>query len=225
VQKKIVWAIGALVLGASVYVGSSLWAQTGPAPAAPASPPQPKTRIAFVNLAYILKHYDKVNALTADMKASYQVYERQAKDKKAMMEKYEAENAKPETPAAKREANLVEMTKLKRDIEDINNMAKKALGEKSDANTVTLYQEIQDAAARYAMANNFEMVLQFSDAFTQEDYSSPMNIMSKMQTRACLPMYYQSGNDISLQVVTNLNDAYKKANPGVVPAGTGAAPK
>ena len=57
-----------------------------------------------------------------------------------------------------------------------------------------------------------------------------MNIMNKMQTRACIPMYYQQGNDISLQVVTALNDAYAKTNPAaagtVVPAaGTGGAPK
>ena len=173
-----------------------------------------------MNLAYVLKNYKKVAALTEDMKSGFTTFEADAKKAKAEMERLDAENSKPETPAAKREANIVQMTKLKRDIEDVNNNAKKVLGQKSDANTVTLYREIQDVAARVATANGFEMVLQFSDAFTAEDYNSPMNIMSKMQTRACLPMYYQQGNDISLQVVNLLNETYVKAAPaGTAPAG------
>ena len=127
------------------------------------------------------------------------------------------------------EENLKIITKLKREIEDVNSEARTALAPKSEANTIGVYRDIQDAAARFAMANGFEMVLQFQDGFTQEDYNSPMNIMNKMQTRACIPMYYQQGNDISMQVVNALNDAYLKANPGagtVVPAGgTGGAPK
>jgi Skp family chaperone for outer membrane proteins len=228
VKNQIVWAVGALALAASVYVGGTLWAQQAGAPVAttpPSAAPQPHTRIAFVNLAYVLKNYVKVNALTDDMKKNFTEFEAKAKGKKAQMEQLDTENQNPQTAQAKREANMESMKQLKRDIEDINAQAKKILGDKSDANTVTLYREIQDAASRYAMANNFEMVLQFSDAFTETDYNSPMNIMSKMQTRACLPMFYQGGNDISMQVVTNLNDGYRKINPAAFTVPAGAAPK
>ena len=226
-KKKVVCAVGALALAASVIIGGTLLAQAqGAPPAAPAAPPAPTVKIAFINLAYVLKNYHKVDALAKEFKLRYETYEADAKQKKAQIEAMDLENSKPDTPAAKREENLQKITVLKRNIEDINANARKALAPQSEANTVGVYLDIQSAATKYAMANGFEMVLQFQDGFTQEDYNSPMNIMNKMQTRALIPMYYQQGNDISLQVVNSLNEAYKKANPAsaAAPAGTGAAP-
>ena len=227
-KKKVLCAVGALALGASVIVGGTLWAQAGGqpvAPTAPAAAKAPTVKVAFINLAYVLKNYRKVDALANDFKTRYQTYEADAKLKKSQMDAMEAENNDPKTVAAKREENLLKITQLKRDIEDINLKARKALAPQSEANTVGVYLDIQSAATRYAMANGFEMVLQFQDGCTEEEYKSPMNIMNKMQTRACIPMFYQTGNDISYQVVTALNEAYAKANPASTAApGTGTAP-
>jgi len=221
VKKKVLCAVGALALAASVIVGTTLLAQGAP----PAAPPAPTVKIAFINLAYVLKNYHKVDALAKDFEQRYKTYEADAKQKKAQIEAMDQENTKPETPAAKREENLQKITVLKRNIEDINATARKALAPQSEANTVGVYLDIQNAATKYAMANGFEMVLQFQDGFTKDDYNSPMNIMNKMQTRACIPMFYQQGNDISLQVVNALNEAYAKSNPASAAApGTGTAP-
>src|SRR4029077_5011203 len=48
VKKKVLWAVGALALGASVIVGSTLWAQGGGA--APSAPPPaaPQVKVAFL---------------------------------------------------------------------------------------------------------------------------------------------------------------------------------
>jgi Skp family chaperone for outer membrane proteins len=229
VKKQVVCAVGALALAASVIIGGTLLAQggaQGAPPAAPAAPPAPTVKIAFINLAYVLKNYHKVDALALAFKKSYEAYEVDAKQKKAQMDAMEAENNDAKTASAKKEENLQKMTQLKREIEDINVKARKALAPQSEANTVGVYLDIQNAATKYAMANGFEMVLQFQDGFTKEDYNSPMNVMNKMQTRACIPMFYQQGNDISLQVVNSLNEAYAKSNPAsaAAPAATGAAP-
>ncbi len=231
-KKKVLSTVGALALGASAIVGGTLWAQGGGTPTtAPATPPAahaPQVKLAFINLAYVLKNYKKVDALANEFKNGYKSFEDRAKPKQTEIERLTAENKAPAATPAKQEENLKTIKKLTREIEDINSEARTALAPKSEANTIGVYRDIQDAAARFAMANGFEMVLQFQDGFTADDYNSPMNIMNKMQTRACIPMYYQSSNDISLQVVNVLNDAYGKANPaaatGVAPA-SGTAPK
>jgi Skp family chaperone for outer membrane proteins len=204
-------------------VGSTLWAKqgAGTTPTAPAAQP-PKVKIAFINLAYVLKNYKKIDALNEDFKKTYQQYEAMAKPMQKQIEDLTAENKKAETAGDKRTANDETIKKLKRDIEDLNDKARKALAPKTEATTIAIYKEIQESAIRTAVANGFEMVLQFQDGSNAEDYNSPMNIMNKMQTRACIPMWYQGGNDISFQVVNSLNEAYAKV---AAPApGTGAAP-
>jgi Skp family chaperone for outer membrane proteins len=223
VKKKVLWAVGALALGASVIVGSTLWAKqgAGTTPTAPAAQP-PKVKIAFINLAYVLKNYKKIEALNEDFKKIYQQYEAMAKPMQKQIEDLMAENKKPETATDKRSANEKTITKLKRDIEDLNIKAREALAPKTEATTIAIYKEIQESAIKTAVANGFELVLQFQDGSTPEDYNSPMNIMNKMQTRACIPMWYQPGNDISYQVVTTLNETYAQA--GAPAPGTGATP-
>jgi Skp family chaperone for outer membrane proteins len=227
VKKKVLWAVGALALGASVIVGSTLWAQGGgAAPAAP--PPQaPQVKVAFLNLAYILKHSAKWNALMDQMKNDSKNFEEFIKPRQQQIEQFTAENKDTKTAQTKREENAATITRLQREIEDKTNDARKMLAPKSEANMVTIYRDIQDASARYALSNGFEIVLQYQDAFEKDDLNNPMNIIDKMRQRGCLPLWYQPGNDISMQVVISMNEAYKKVNPSAATAtspGGGTAP-
>jgi Skp family chaperone for outer membrane proteins len=221
VKKKVLWAVGALALGASVIVGSTLWAQGGGA--APSAPPPaaPQVKVAFLNLAYILKHSAKWNALMDQMKNDSKNFEEFIKPRQQQIEALKTENSDTKTTTAKKEENIATITRLNREIEDKTNDARKMLAPKSEANMVTIYRDIQDASARYALSNGFEIVLQYQDAFEKDDLNNPMNIIDKMRQRGCLPLWYQPANDISMQVVISMNEAYKKVNPGTA---TGAAP-
>jgi Skp family chaperone for outer membrane proteins len=212
VTKRIAWLGSALACGALFYLVVAVLTNANSArgSAAPAAAAKPQTRIAFVNLAYVLKNYKKVDALAGDFKTRYKDYEKEAQTKKSEMDALDAENNDPKTDVTKREENLQKMVQLKRDIEEINQKARKALAPQSEANTVEVYQDIQNAVKRYAEAHNFEMVLQFQDGFTEEDLKSPMNIMNKMQTRACIPIYLPKANDISSDVTSELNEALEK---------------
>jgi Skp family chaperone for outer membrane proteins len=225
VKKKVLWAVGALALGASVIVGSTLWAQGGgAAPANPTPPQAPQVKVAFINLAYILKHSAKWNALMDQMKGDSKNFEEFIKARQEQIDRLKTENNDAKTATAKKDENVATMTRLTREIEDKTAEARKMLAPKSETNMVTIYRDIQDAAARYAMSNGFEIVLQYQDGFTPEDYNSPMNIIDKMRQRGCLPLWYQQGNDISLQVVNSMNEAYKKLNPTAATSSTGTAP-
>lgn len=229
-MKRTTFALTASVLALGVvgYCGTRLWAQA--AATVPATRPavaEPRTRVALLNLAYVIKNYKKWEGFQAEIKANFKDFELKVQAKQKMMEDYAKQIQDPKSTATadQKEAYAKEITKLKREIEDINNEAKGYLGTKSDNQMVILYKEVQDAAQRYAVAHNYEMVLHYTDAVTQQDYYSPANIARKLQAGALMPLYATPGLDISQEVVIALNSAYRSsAATAPAPAGTGARP-
>ncbi len=106
------------------------------------------------------------------------------------------------------------MKDLKRKIEDNNTEAKLVLGKKSDDQMKILYMDVLEAAQRYAISHEFDMVLHYNDAVTKEDYFSAMNIARKVQTGALMPLYAAPGMDISTEVVHMLNYNVSPSTPG-----------
>jgi Skp family chaperone for outer membrane proteins len=197
-------------LGVAIYLGSHLSAQTtGTAPTAAA----PRTRIALLNLAYVIKSYKKWETFQGEFKTLYQGYEAQVNSKKGQAEALAKEINDPKTPQTAKEAKEKEIKKLQREVEDIQNDAKQALAKKSDDQMVLIYKEVRDVATRYAYSHNFDMVLHYNDATTQADFDSPMNIARKMNAGALMPLYVANGMDISMDVVNALNAAYANAAP------------
>jgi Skp family chaperone for outer membrane proteins len=213
-----------LALGLAGYLGSHLRAQqAGNAPAAPAFT-EPRTRIALINLAYVIKNYKKTETFQTEIKAEFKSYEGRAQANQTKLEQLAKHANEPGTTPQQREADQAEGTKLKREIEDLNNEAKKIIGKKNDEQMVILYREIQDAAQRYAVAHNYDLVLHYIDAVTQADYYSPGAIARKLQSSACMPMYQAPGLDISREVVMALNASYQRnagsqQQPAARPAG------
>jgi Skp family chaperone for outer membrane proteins len=208
VKRTVVFTAAVLALGLAAYLGSQLQAQQpGTAPARPAAA-EPRTRIALLNLAYVIKNYKKTETFQAEIKAEFKNYEARAQAKRAQMEQLAKHASDPKTTPEQRESDEKTITQLKREIEDINAEAKSTLGKKGDEQMVILYREIQDAAGRYAVAHNFEAVFHYLDATTQQDYYSPNMIVRKLQSPSLMPLYQAPGLDISVEVVMALNAAY-----------------
>jgi Skp family chaperone for outer membrane proteins len=169
---------------------------------------EPRTRVALLNLAYVIKNYKKTQTFQEEIKIEFKKYEERAQFKNKQMEELTKHASDPKTTPEQREADANEMKKLKREVEDINAEAKNILGKKGDEQMVILYREIQDAAQRYAVAHNYEAVFHYIDATTQQDYYSPGAIARKLQTPSLMPMYQAPGLDISMEVVMALNAAY-----------------
>src|SRR5262249_25095506 len=150
---------------------------------------EPRTRIALINLAYVIKNYKKTETFQSEIKAEIKSFEGRAQAKQTQLEQLAKHASDPAVPTQQREADSAEITKLKREIEDLQNETKKLLGKKNDEQMVILYREIQDAAQRYAVAHNYDLVLHYIDAVTQADYYSPGAIARKLQSSACMPMY------------------------------------
>jgi Skp family chaperone for outer membrane proteins len=205
VKKRLFSLLATLAFGVAILMTARTTAQQ---PAAPAVS-QPTTKIAVLNLSYVVKNYTKYIAFTNEMKKQMETYDGRVKGKKASLEAL-AKSVKPEMTAPQREQLEKEVKQIQRELEDISNEGKKFLGQKSDEQLVILYREVQAVAQRYAQARGFEMVLHFNDAMASTpEYYSPGNIARKMQAGALMPLYVHPGMDISPLVVQTLNAGHK----------------
>jgi Skp family chaperone for outer membrane proteins len=209
---------GALALGVAVYAGSRLSAQNTGA----TRPAAPQTRIALINLPYVIKNYEKYKSFIKEMQEEDKKYVEQIKTKKDIQEK-KAKEAAATPDAAKKEALEQEGRNLQRDIEDLAAKARKEMNKRGSDMMVQVYKEIRDAAWRHAQSNNFDLVLHFEDGSTAEEMNSAAVIMRKMNAGGCIPLHWNPALDISGHVLYALNAAYAGAT-GKPAAPASAAP-
>jgi Skp family chaperone for outer membrane proteins len=205
-------AAGVVALGVAICVGR-LWAYPQGAPAA-----EPKTKVALFNLTYVVKNYEKFKAFQEDLKASVAPFQGKDAAFKAEGEKLAKELQQPQTNNDRREQIEKRLTELKRLIDDNKQDANKTLVKKQESQLTILYQEVRGVVEKVALSRGFEMVLHFNDATTQQEYWSPPNIARKMQAGALMPMYWAGSLDISVDIVTTLNAAYKSTGRPATPA-------
>jgi Skp family chaperone for outer membrane proteins len=212
--KKTVLAAGlVLALGVLCYVSQLGAQQNQPSQAAP-----PRTRVALLNLTYVIKNYAKYNTFQNEMKKVIEPF--QTTDNQYLKE---AEELKKQvtatTPADKRAEVEKRLKDLQRKVEDNQLEAKMVLGKKTDDEMKTVYMDVVAAAQGYATSHEFDLVLHYNDAVTKEDYFSPNNIARKLQSGALMPLYAAPGMDISQEVVSLLNYNLHPATTGAAPAG------
>lgn len=219
-MKKTVLAMGGfIILGVLCYVGqSSGQTQAPPSAAAPAAQPTPaRTRIALLNLTYVIKNYEKYKHFQNEIKGIVEPF--QTKDS-TYRHQLEELRKKAETNPSQREEVERQAKDLQRKLEDNSAEAKIRLGKRSDDEMKILFMDVYEAAQRYATSHDFELVLHYNDAVTKEDFLSAQNIARKLNTGALMPLYWQPSMDISMDVVRMLNYNVSAA-PG---SGTAAQP-
>jgi Skp family chaperone for outer membrane proteins len=221
VKRTVCLAAGLVALGVVIYVGK-LWAQQPGTAGAAAAAPELRTRIAVLNLNYVIKYYKKFINYQEQMKHDLEPYQTKERDKTALRDSLTKELNDPKTPADKRDELQKKIVDVAREIEDNKRDVQKTFMKKQSDMLKIIYGDVQDAASRYARAHNFDMVLHYNDAITMEDYSSVMNIVRKLEQPACMPLYVAPGMDISMQVRDSLNASYQGGAASAVPA-AGAA--
>jgi Skp family chaperone for outer membrane proteins len=203
--------VGMLTLGVAICATSYSAAQPGGAPGGS----EPRTRVALVNLAQVIKNYQKVISFQNEVKGLLQPYQDKAKGIQQQIEAHTKELQKTDLQPPKREELEKNLRVWQRQLEDLNNDAKTFWTKKNDEQMVILYKEVMDTAQRYAVSHNFELVMHYNDATTDmPEYWHPGNVARKIQAGACIPMYIHPGMEITKAVVDTLNDAYKRAGGG-----------
>jgi outer membrane protein len=202
--KTLLAAGSVLALGALVY-GGRTWLAAAPVPDRVAEK-GPRTRIALVNLTYVIKNYEKFKTFQTEIKEAFEPFQKSDRDRKQEAEVL-SKQLQDGNLAGKQRADLEKKLKdLQRAIEDNNAAAKEVLQKKGDEQMKILYMDVSDAAERHAKAHDFELVLHYNDATTREDFLSAPNIARKLQAGALTPLYAVPGLDISKQIVEALNE-------------------
>lgn len=221
------------VLGiAGLGLAGLAWAQQGQPPVRPAAPvaagqpnaPTPRTRVAVVNMAFVIKNYQKFQATQQDSERQLKVMEDQLENKKKLLMGMKTETENPQTTPQRREQLEHDMRKVQHEMQEMGDDFKMQFGKRQGEVFVQMYREIQDAVQSYARASDLEMVFHYNDAVTPADMYHPMNIQRKLQGGGCMPMYIAPGMDISERIVSMLNSRYQAAAPaapapGVQPVG------
>jgi Skp family chaperone for outer membrane proteins len=206
---------GVLTVGAALYCGASLLAQA-PQPAAqpPAAQQAPaQTRVAFVNLHIVLKNYKKTKIYDDEVERIVKPLRDKGEEAKSNIKKAEEALRDVKLDPTLRAQHEKSGRDWKRYLEDLEIEANKLVGKKREEQLVQLYHEIEDAVGRYAAANGFTAVLQYTEPETAAEKYSAQNIQRKLagssQTGCTVPIYFHPGLDISAAVIANLNAPYQ----------------
>jgi outer membrane protein len=205
--KRMFFALaGMSALTLAIFAGRLLYAQNAQsASSTPAAAPKTHTRVALLNLTYVVKNYKKFQTYQEELKKLVEPYQAKDTSWKAEGEKLAKDAQAAGVTQEKREEIERKLRELQRNIEDNKQEVQKVLVKEQEKQLKTLYLDVYNVVSRYAQAHNYEMVLHYNDAVTQEDYWSAANIARKMQTGALMPMYMTGGLDISANVVQTLN--------------------
>lgn len=203
-KKAVVMAGAFLALGVLWYVGP-LSGQTQSQTNSQAAPTPARTRIAILNLTYVIKNYKKYQNFQEEIKGIVEPFHKKDTDLREKLEGLRKQAATAQGQPSEREKLEKEARDIQRQIEDNNAEVKIALGKRSDDEMKIIYNDICEAAQRYAQSHDFEMVLHYNDAVTKEDFFSAPNIGRKLQTGALMPLYFLPSMDISVAVVELLN--------------------
>jgi Skp family chaperone for outer membrane proteins len=100
-----------LILGTLALAGRS-WSDSKPAP------PAPRTRVAVLNLNYVIKNYKKFNTYQEQLKQDAEPYQQKDKAKTAERDDLTKQLNDPSTSADKREELQKQILAVTREIED-----------------------------------------------------------------------------------------------------------
>ena len=215
-KRTVIAAAGMVALSLAIFVSHRLWAQS-PGAARPATPAS-GTKVALINLTYVIKNYERFKAFNEELKGAVKPFQDKDTGYKKELEGLAKEAQDPKTTAERREMIERNGKDLQRKIEDNKADVQKVVGKKRDEQLKILYMDIHNVVSRFAQSHGYDLVVHFHDALTTQDYWSGPNVARKMQTDALMPMYYSPSLDISGHIVATLNSSYKTG-----PAASGAA--
>jgi Skp family chaperone for outer membrane proteins len=222
VKWKLIILAGVAVLGIAAYVGTQLWAQTPGAGAAPNCP-----KIGLMNLAYVLKGYNKFKVYNDEIEKIRVQYEKQEMDLKKSIADWKTYWERKDISQPDKDKAEDAVKTLQRRVEDNINEYKKVRGKKSDEQMVQMYKEVEDTVKSWAGSNGFHMILHYSEALADSDKYVPQNVQRKLvgpgQSGGVCPIYFTPGMDVSEDIVRALNTRYPAPAVTSTPA-AGAQP-
>jgi Skp family chaperone for outer membrane proteins len=195
---------GVATLGIGVYVGSYVRAQQGGQAPAPARAPL-QTRVGLVNIAQVIKNYQKFKAYQEAIKREIEPLNKEIEKKKTVAVNMKTEMEKPETPQAKKDQLEKDIKRVNREMQDMMDEANKNFSKKSLAQLEIIYRDVETAVTTFARSQGFELIFQYSDGVDPTEKYSPAMLQQKLGNQACIPIYSDDRMNITAAVTDMLN--------------------
>lgn len=206
-------------IAGAVYLAGSTKAQQAPQPAASATAGKSNGRVGVFNVAKVMREYKR-----------WQYYAGVMNNKRtaesAALGKLRSEIAELQSqgqiePAKTKQEEIGKVLVSKqREFEDRERQVRKLLDEESSNHLKGLYGEINQAVRAIADANNFDLIMAYPDAVTEEERGSPLYYDLKLRPPAAMPFYVSPSVDVTDLLVNTLNKHFPP--PGPVPGEEGA---
>ena len=215
--KKAVLAAGMLLaLGVLCYVAPSRGQTPNNSTAASPSTSSTGTRIAILNITYVLKNYAKYQHFQEEMKGIVDPFQKKHESLQQQLQdlQKQAQQLQPKGQSEQGAELEKKARDIQRQMEDNKNEIQLRLGKRSDEEMKILYMDVYQAVQGYAASHHYDLVLHYNDAITQEDFLSAQNIARKLNTGALMPLYTSRNQslDISQDIVKLLNDGMGAPN-------------
>ncbi len=212
-MRAVLW-MGSVVIASVVVIGASrLWAEDKD------KKPAPQTRIGLVNLTYVIKNYDRYKQFELEAKKVVEPFQKRHAELSSKLEELRKQAVNPSLiptageehgQKAKKDDLEAKAKKIQRELEENKEKIRKKLGERSDNEMKVIYKEVMEATQSYATMHDLDLVLHYNDAPTHEESLSAQNIARKLNTGALMPLYWKEEMDISMDLVTLLNQKMHK---------------
>jgi Skp family chaperone for outer membrane proteins len=173
--------------------------------AAPAIPEKPQTKVAVMNLAYVVKSYNKWKTFQTDYKARLDEFDKKLKPQKDQYEEFEKDLKKADVDAGTRKEIEKKMRDTEHALKEQAEEYKQILADFEGESFKTIYSDVNNMAERYAKSHGIELVMHFNDGTTEDQLNATGNIGRKMGLGALFPVYVTPGMDISKEVLALLN--------------------
>ena len=202
-------------LAVGFYVGNHVRAQQGGQQAA--RPPL-MTRVGLVNIAQVIKNYNKFKAYQEAIKKEIEPLNKEIEAKKNQISVMKTQMEKPETPAAQKEQLEKQIKDMSRQMQDKMEEANKSFSKRSLDQLKIIYMDVEGAIKSLARGQGWELVFQYSDVVDPAEKYSPASIQAKLGNQACFPIYNDDRMDVTAAVIDMLNRNVQATNTPAAPA-------
>jgi len=209
-------------VGTALALAPAVNAQPAAGGGSPAPAPAPSQRICIVNIAKVLRDYNKANFKGAEITRKRQAYVTQVQALRDQLAAVNADFQRANNPDQKKQLQEKALG-IQRKIEDIDRTAQQELTSLSNDTIVQVYQEIKGVITDIAKTNNLSMVMAYPAATKESEENSPQVAQLMLQTPALIPFYHR-GMDITDVVVQTLNARYPSPPAQPIAAVGGAEP-
>ena len=199
------WSV-ALVAITFLSVGALIGTLIAPRSVDAAKEPERSSspRMAFVNLAKVLREYQKANTDGKKINEKRQEYITKVKP---LRDSLAAKSQLIQQTSDTREKALLQMeaNALHREIADLEAEGQRVLGELSERVIVDVYAQIRATISSFAKVRGLDVFECYPDASNPDDDKKATVAQLKLQTPALIPFYLNKEYDLTDDVIKTLN--------------------